>query len=367
MAGIGVKCADTNTGVIDGFMHWPGNNPDLIVSQMVSLADISHGIWLTGSFVHNVHLHDCWINAHSGYGGAAMRGLKMDCIFSFGVVIDGSPLAQTLSGLFNEVSIEIVPTNFASGLVIKGLYIEGATIILKNVQQSEIGPVVNGEIGGALRAEAGVRWNKFTGVRIGIVDLTDATGASEGNTFENCALTNAWAWDGTVAYQVGNYSRQGGQNYRCILAHTNHVPPNATYWVAIESFNDANEGANLSSQPNRLISSFNTHNVGHTWRKLLTYSPSMAINCLGPNHHVVRVSNGTAMVFATPTHPKNGHELQITVRNESGGAMGVITWFHTAAGWTNPANGFNRTMCVYYDSDFTGWRQKWVGTVDVAN
>lgn len=38
-------------------------------------------------------------------------------------------------------------------------------------------------------------------------------------------------WSGATAYVASNYAFSGGQNYLCILGHTNHVPPNATYWV----------------------------------------------------------------------------------------------------------------------------------------
>lgn len=41
------------------------------------------------------------------------------------------------------------------------------------------------------------------------------------------------AWDSAVAYQVGAIVVSGGNNYTCILAHTNQVPPNATYWLLI--------------------------------------------------------------------------------------------------------------------------------------
>jgi hypothetical protein len=65
---------------------------------------------------------------------------------------------------------------------------------------------------------------------------------------------------------------------------------------------------------------------------------------------------------------RNGQEVEFTIRNESGGAMGVITWSgYSQAGWVNPANGFNRSVCFQYDSDFTQWRTKWVGTIDIPN
>lgn len=41
------------------------------------------------------------------------------------------------------------------------------------------------------------------------------------------------AWSGATAYVIGDVVLSGGNNYYCILAHTNHVPPNATYWYAM--------------------------------------------------------------------------------------------------------------------------------------
>lgn len=41
------------------------------------------------------------------------------------------------------------------------------------------------------------------------------------------------AWNGATAYAVGDLVASGGLNYYCILAHTNQVPPNATYWYAL--------------------------------------------------------------------------------------------------------------------------------------
>lgn len=39
------------------------------------------------------------------------------------------------------------------------------------------------------------------------------------------------AWSGATTYQVGDLVLSASVIYACILSHTNHVPPNATYWV----------------------------------------------------------------------------------------------------------------------------------------
>jgi hypothetical protein len=41
------------------------------------------------------------------------------------------------------------------------------------------------------------------------------------------------AWSSATAYGIGDTASSGGVNYYCILAHTNHAPPNATYWYAM--------------------------------------------------------------------------------------------------------------------------------------
>lgn len=41
------------------------------------------------------------------------------------------------------------------------------------------------------------------------------------------------AWNNAVNYSIGDLVVSGGINYYCILAHLNHVPPNATYWYPL--------------------------------------------------------------------------------------------------------------------------------------
>jgi hypothetical protein len=49
------------------------------------------------------------------------------------------------------------------------------------------------------------------------------------------ALTWLGAWSGATAYVVGDAVESGGSSYVCISAHTNQVPPNATYWDLLAS------------------------------------------------------------------------------------------------------------------------------------
>lgn len=46
-------------------------------------------------------------------------------------------------------------------------------------------------------------------------------------------LAGVVAWSGATAYVIGDIAVSGGVNYYCVKAHTNQVPPNATYWYAM--------------------------------------------------------------------------------------------------------------------------------------
>jgi hypothetical protein len=41
------------------------------------------------------------------------------------------------------------------------------------------------------------------------------------------------AWNSGTDYVAGNLASSGGVNYYCILGHTNHTPPNSTYWYPL--------------------------------------------------------------------------------------------------------------------------------------
>ncbi|RXH41059.1 carbohydrate-binding protein [Bradyrhizobium zhanjiangense] len=43
------------------------------------------------------------------------------------------------------------------------------------------------------------------------------------------------AWSGATAYTVGDVVSLSGSSYACILDHTNHTPPNTTYWQLLAS------------------------------------------------------------------------------------------------------------------------------------
>lgn len=50
---------------------------------------------------------------------------------------------------------------------------------------------------------------------------------------EGGTILHSTPWDAEASYAVGAHVTSGGVLYRCVLAHTNQVPPNATYWLSL--------------------------------------------------------------------------------------------------------------------------------------
>lgn len=64
----------------------------------------------------------------------------------------------------------------------------------------------------------------------GDTDLDQSLPASKGNT----------AWSGATAYTTSDGVTYNGRHYNCISNHTNHVPPNATYWEQASQIGGSN-------------------------------------------------------------------------------------------------------------------------------
>ena len=99
----------------------------------------------------------------------------------------------------------------------------------------------------------------------------------------------------------------------------------------------------------------------------VVYSANMSPNCSLGNRSIITATNGTAFTIAAPTNPLDGQVLTITIRNASGGALGAATWnavFKMAA-WTQPANGFSRSITFQYNG--TNWVEIGRTPADVPN
>lgn len=91
----------------------------------------------------------------------------------------------------------------------------------------------------------------------------------------------------------------------------------------------------------------------------------------------VKVTNNTAFTInfrkpaeGDPSYLTSGQLITVMIRNESGGAMGAITWsathFKMGGAFTNPASAKNRSITFYYDDNDT-LVELWRSAADVDN
>lgn len=102
-------------------------------------------------------------------------------------------------------------------------------------------------------------------------------------------------------------------------------------------------------------------------RVTVTYSASMTFDAALATQFIITATNATAFTINAPSNPVLGQEIFVRIRNTSGGALGAATWnaVFKLATWTQPANGFSRTIHFAYDG--SNWVEAARTPADVAN
>lgn len=113
-----------------------------------------------------------------------------------------------------------------------------------------------------------------------------------------------------------------------------------------QSYAGSNTGT-LVSDPNAAVAQENFDRI----EKTLTYGTTIATDIDDGNHFTITVTDAVAFTISNPTNPSLRKYITYTIRNQSGGAMGAITWdtsFKMAA-FTNPATGTSRSITFGYN------------------
>ncbi len=125
----------------------------------------------------------------------------------------------------NQKAFTLVEVMMASVILVVGFVgmIEAVAISARQMdaarRQTLATQIINHEI-------AKLRFAVWTNGSTGINDLPTASTAVAIDTL-------FWpAWNSITPYTANRVVNYGGANYRCILAHTNQVPTNTTYWTA---------------------------------------------------------------------------------------------------------------------------------------
>jgi hypothetical protein len=127
--------------------------------------------------------------------------------------------------------------------------------------------------------------------------------------------------------------------------------------------------ANNFSSFLRNVTATNYYALGYILRGStnLTYGTSITADASLADDFVITVTNGTAFTVNNALNGSAGQRIRYMIRNASGGAMGTITWasVYKLASFTNPANGFSRT--IEFRNDGTNWVEQARTPSDVPN
>tara|TARA_R110000868_G_C10940906_1_gene767091 strand:+ start:1413 stop:2981 length:1569 start_codon:yes stop_codon:yes gene_type:complete len=105
-----------------------------------------------------------------------------------------------------------------------------------------------------------------------------------------------------------------------------------------------------------------------TTNTTVTYSASMRIANDNGNTFLIVPTNGTGFTILGPDQSNYPQEITITIKNTFG-VLGAATWgaAYKLSAWTNPANGFSRSITFTTDGFSAVWTQKSQTGVDVPN
>jgi hypothetical protein len=178
----------------------------------------------------------------------------------------------------------------------------------------------------------------------------------------NCFIGNS-CWDQS-GVSVANYNCAGGGNFIV------HAGPNG---LGASAFSGAPSNFYFDSNLGAVYSTFPVLRAPVLMPYLDTASPtnggSVTPNCAGAVTHVYTAGTGVAsFTVNAPTLNANstGAMTTITIKNSSGGAL-AVTWnaAFKMATWTNPANGFSRTIAFVWNG--SNWIEMSRTPVDVPN
>ncbi len=125
------------------------------------------------------------------------------------------------------------------------------------------------------------------------------------------------------------------------------------------------------------LNALQVHNQFLLDRAALTYANPVTVDANGATQRTLIVTNNSNFTINAPSNAITGMLLILTIANESGGAMGTITWNGIyalqGAAWTNPATGTNRSIVFTYAAGGLGgggsnrWYELFRSAADVAN
>ncbi len=287
-----------------------------------------------------------------GFTGGGQFSFK-DCTFTgaYGVTVDSTAVTDGLT--FDGCNWEGCTTRAVrvQGTV-QGLNLEGVRGEGGSGSGFEFAPVSGKEVLGL-----SITGMSFYSGTVASVPIILGTSGGSGGRVRGFLISG-----NRVGYAAQNYFVELNAEAQSGVISGNHFSETTTKAVSgrrlgVFVFGNENGGGRLPD-------------VSYDTLAAITYSASMTPDAQGGSSQTITATNNTAFTINAPSNQPPGgasQRLKITLRNTSGGALGTATWnaVFKMATWTNPANGFSRS--IEFEWNGTNWVEMSRTTADVPN
>lgn len=198
---------------------------------------------VSGGIVTNTYIHDLTDGPNEGYPAVLGHGVAL-LNATTGVRVSSNLFRRVRSAVFaggvaNQYGVprnNIISENTITEALDAGVDISShASEIKVNDNQvsncADFGVSYNGKNGmvsanGINACAGGVKLGSYSSIVAAVNNMIRDIRAQ--------SASSASAWGSGTAYAVGDQATYNGAQYVCIVAHTNHVPPNYTYWDTVQ-------------------------------------------------------------------------------------------------------------------------------------
>jgi len=293
-----------------------------LYSTNVPTAPTNDACQLVGSFCNQILIQECnFLSTSSTYG------IICSATVATGLTILGGDF-ESNTGASGAYGISL---NNVYDSVIDGPYMENAILTLYNSTHNTVSGVTNGSVGGQITVTSNSIGNDFLNCRMGGLQVTDT--ASTQNTFIGCQFSTYNDLSSPANIYINDYNRT---TIRSLFKNSPIITVNGP---SINSFTPDTASGDTQI--------FNVTNPGYNF----TINAPASTKSGWTNGYLV-----------------DGTRITYIIKNATGGSLGTITWSgYKMSTWTNPANGYNRSITFNYDAISGNWYQISQTGTDIPN
>jgi len=288
-------------------------------------------------------------------------------------------LSSQDAGILNIIDGNIIEGGVSAAVESAAIEVSGN--LQRNVIQNNVisgfdphGIVVSDSGQGGLTADNIVQNNFIYGTaRFGIEIIGTKRTVVRGNNIVDCSASSAGTYDGINIRSAGSFGTE--EDVGTIVIGNHSTGSNQRTGLAVDSTAPAPSaltirGNNLGTGAVGAMTYLGVIASGDDVAYFaLAQAANIAITAIGyvKSFCAITLTTNAAHQLDNPSEARTGKELVITIRNNSGGAAGALTFdtaYLTTGSWTQPANSKSRSIGFVYNG--TKWQETFRSAADVA-